>query len=76
MSLFDNYPRSATIRCFENAKLLLLTKEKWETLRKDNPNIAIKFLEVIIKTLSMRLRQTNKNLEIFQVFFRSEIVLQ
>ncbi len=68
MSLFDNYPRSATVRCFEDARLLLMNKANWEKLRKENPNIAMKFLELIIQTLSMRLRQTNKNLEILSLW--------
>ncbi|MCD6579484.1 cyclic nucleotide-binding domain-containing protein [bacterium] len=68
MSLFDNYPRSATVRCFEDARLLLMNKNNWEKLRKDNPKVAMNFLQLIIQTLSMRLRQTNKNLEILSLW--------
>ena len=68
MSLFDNYPRSASVRCFKEAKLLLLKKESYDKFEKDKPALATKFLKQIIQTLSMRLRQTNKNLEVLSMW--------
>ncbi len=68
MSLFDNYPRSATVRSFENSRLLLMNKTSYDKLRAEDAEVASKFLELIIQTLSMRLRQTNKNLEILSLW--------
>ena len=68
MSLFDNYPRSATVRSFEDSKLLIMERKGYDKLRKEKPDLANKFLELVIQTLSMRLRQTNKNLEILSLW--------
>jgi CRP-like cAMP-binding protein len=68
MSLFDNYPRSATVRCFDSSKLLILSKDSYEKMRTKNMKLALQFSEMIIKTLSLRLRQTNKNLEILSLW--------
>jgi len=58
MSLVDDYPRSATIVVIEASELLLLTRNRFESICKENPPVGIKFLRGIAKNLSFRLRKT------------------
>jgi CRP-like cAMP-binding protein len=58
MSIVDNYSRSATIIVTKPSELLLLTRNRFESICKDNPIVGIKFLKGIAKNLSIRLRTT------------------
>ena len=58
MSIVDNYSRSATIVVTEASELLLLTRNRFESICKENPSVGIKFLRGIAKNLSIRLRKT------------------
>ncbi len=58
MSLVDDYPRSATIVVREPSELLILTKTRFETICRKNPQVGIKFLRGLAKNLSLRLRKT------------------
>ena len=58
MSIVDNYSRSATIVVIEASELLLLTRNRFESICKENPSVGIKFLRGIAKNLSIRLRKT------------------
>ena len=58
MSIVDDYPRSATVIVTEAAELLLLTRKRFESICKKDPQIGLKFLRGIAKNLSMRLRKT------------------
>ena len=58
MSIVDDYPRSATIVVTEPSELLLLTRNRFEAICKENPSVGIKFIRGIAKSLSIRLRRT------------------
>ena len=58
MSIMDEYPRSATIVVKEPSELLVLTKNRFESICKENAPVGIKFLKGITKNLSIRLRRT------------------
>ena len=58
MSIVDDYPRSATIVVIAPSELLLLTRNRFESICRENPLIGIKFLRGIARNLSIRLRKT------------------
>ncbi len=58
MSIVDDYPRSATIAVTEPSELLLFTRNRFESICKENPLVGIKFLKGIAKNVSLRLRKT------------------
>lgn len=57
MSIVDDYPRSATIVVTKPSELLLLTRNRFESICQQKPSIGIKFLHGLAKNLSMRLRK-------------------
>lgn len=59
MSLIENSPRSATATVIKDAELLILTTDNFERLLKSSPQVGIKILRNIAKSLSMRLRHTS-----------------
>ena len=64
MALLDGQPRSAAVKGTSDSELFMITLEGYQKLRKDKPHTALKLTDVIIKVLSNRLRQANKNLEV------------
>ena len=58
MSVIDDQPRSATIVSSTNSELLLLTKSRLKAINKENPQLGLKFITGITKSISMKLRQT------------------
>lgn len=64
MALLDGLPRSAAVRATADSEVFLVTLEGYQRLRRDKPHTALKLMDVIIKVLSNRLRQANKNLEV------------
>lgn len=58
MSIIDDYPRSATIVTAKSSELLLLTKSRLESICDENPQLALKFIKGLNKSLSLKLRQT------------------
>ena len=64
MGLLDGQTRSAGVRPTEDTTLLKITLEGYKSLRRDHPHTALKLLDILIKVLSNRLRQANKNLEV------------
>lgn len=62
MSIIDGSIRSATATALNDSVLLELTKDSLETLKIENPHTAIKFLEILLKILSDRVRQTTKKI--------------
>lgn len=64
MALLDGLPRSAAVRATGNCELFMLSLEGYQKLRREKPHTALKLMDVIIKVLSNRLRQANKNLEV------------
>ena len=57
IAFFDNEPRSATVVAKTNVSLLILTREQFDTLRSEHPELAIKVLFYVGRVLSRRLRQ-------------------
>ncbi len=64
MALLDGLPRSAAVRATMNSEVYLISLDGYQKLRKDHPHTALKLMDIIIKVLSNRLRQANKNLEV------------
>lgn len=62
MALINGSIRSATAIAISDSILLGLTKNSLESLKKQNPVVAIKFLEILLKILSERLRQTTRKI--------------
>ncbi|MBW1676599.1 MAG: cyclic nucleotide-binding domain-containing protein [Deltaproteobacteria bacterium] len=58
MSIVDDYPRSATIVVTKPSELLLVTRNRFESICQENPPVGIKFLHGLARNLSMRLRKT------------------
>ena len=58
MSLIDDYPRSATVIVTEPSELLLLSRNRFESICRENPSVGFKFQRGIAKNLSVRLRKT------------------
>ena len=64
MAILDGLPRSASVKASEPTACLVLTDKAYQKLRTDRPKTALKIMDIIIKVLSNRLRQANKNLEV------------
>lgn len=60
MSFFDNEPRSARAVAHEDAKLLELGNQSLKEHLERRPDVALKFLWGFARTLSQRVRDTNK----------------
>lgn len=59
MSLIDGYPRSATVVAMESVTLLILSREKFNALCAECPQLAVRLIIKISKLMSERLRQTS-----------------
>ena len=64
MALLDGQPRSAAVKATADSDVFVVTLEGYQQLRKEKPHTALKLMDIIIKVLSNRLRQANKNLEV------------
>ncbi len=64
MALLDGLPRSAAVRATADSEVFMISLEGYQQLRKEKPHTALKLMDIIIKVLSNRLRQSNKNLEV------------
>jgi CRP/FNR family cyclic AMP-dependent transcriptional regulator len=64
MALLDGLPRSAAVRATADSELFMVSLDGYQKLRKEKPHTALKLMDIIIKVLSNRLRQANKNLEV------------
>ncbi|HVM31595.1 MAG TPA: cyclic nucleotide-binding domain-containing protein [bacterium] len=64
MALLDGQPRSAAVKATADSDVFVITLDGYQQLRKDKPHTALKLMDIIIKVLSNRLRQANKNLEV------------
>jgi len=64
MALFDKHPRSASVKMMEEGELIVLKKHSYEKMKTEAPGLVIKLLEIVITTLSDRLRQANRNFEV------------
>jgi CRP-like cAMP-binding protein len=59
MSLVEDSPRSATATAIEDVEILILTRTGFETLLATHPQIGVKILRNVAKSLSKRLRFTS-----------------
>lgn len=57
IAFFDNEPRSATVVAKTDVRLLVLTREQFDVLAAEQPQLAIKVLFAVGQVLSRRLRQ-------------------
>jgi CRP-like cAMP-binding protein len=64
MALLDGLPRSAAVRATADSEVFQVPLEGYQQLRREKPHTALKLMDIIIKVLSNRLRQANKNLEV------------
>ena len=64
MALLDGGPRSAAAKAVEDVKALVISTQNFESLREKQPQVALRIMDVLVRTLSTRLRQANKNLEV------------
>lgn len=64
MALLDGLPRSAAVRATGDCEVFMISLDGYQKLRKEKPHTALKLMDIIIKVLSNRLRQANKNLEV------------
>ncbi|MEW6558224.1 MAG: cyclic nucleotide-binding domain-containing protein [Elusimicrobiota bacterium] len=62
LALYDTQPRSAYSSALTSATLLVITREKFEELKKKNSQVASKVLQIMLKVLSKRLRLTTQKL--------------
>jgi CRP/FNR family transcriptional regulator, cyclic AMP receptor protein len=58
MALFDRERRSATVKFTKPGKVLLLTKESFDTIRENYPRVGFDVLWRLCRILSQRLRRT------------------
>jgi len=62
MSIIDDFPRSATVKARTQVKLVILTREGFDLLLDENPQVGIKILKKISRLLSLNLRKTSSRL--------------
>jgi len=59
MALIDELPRSATVRARSPSSLTVLSRKGFEELAGQSPEIAIKILKYLARSLSLNLRKTS-----------------
>lgn len=57
LSFIDGEKRSATVIAVEDAEGIVLARERFDSLREKNPELAFKLLLALSKILSFRLRE-------------------
>jgi CRP-like cAMP-binding protein len=60
MSLFDRFPRSATLQADTDVVLLALDRQHLERLIEVNPRAAVEFFEALVRVFIDRLRATGE----------------
>ena len=58
MAVIDGSPRSATAKAAVDTELLELSSDNFSLLKKEDPKIAIKIMDLLLRLLSARLRST------------------
>ena len=66
LSMIDGKPRSASVVALEDLTLLCLSRENLDALARHSPETAYKLLLELMKSLSLRLRDTTHEL-VFKV---------
>jgi CRP-like cAMP-binding protein len=62
MALIDELPRSATVKARRPSSLTVLSRKEFEALTAQSPEIAIKILKYLARSLSLSLRKTSNRL--------------
>jgi len=62
MSLLDGEVRSATCTVTEAGNIAIMTQDAFARLEKDHPALALRFLKLIVRLVSRRLRMTTGRL--------------
>lgn len=60
ISLIDDAPHSAVVRSLTDCTFLVIERPEFNRLQNENPRLAYKIAEKILKTVCFRLRQTNE----------------
>lgn len=63
MALVDNAPRSATVTATTHCRTLVMTRKEFFTIIRQEPKTANKLMWSFLQVLTMRLRQTNEELQ-------------
>ena len=63
MALVEASPRSADAVVAENAILFYMSQEQYENLKKEEPATALKIQDLLVVTLSSRIREANRAFE-------------
>ncbi|MBF0276055.1 MAG: cyclic nucleotide-binding domain-containing protein [Nitrospinae bacterium] len=56
MSVLDDETRSATAKAYEDSEILILTRDKLDSILREEPPIGIKFLKQVSRIVANRLR--------------------
>lgn len=56
-SLLDELPRPLSVACLDDAELLILSREKFDQLQQEQPQLAIKIFKATTQALAIRLRK-------------------
>jgi len=62
MALLDASPRSASAKAMDETVLIELTSDAYESLKREKPEIAVKLMDIFLKLLTTRLRNTTLKL--------------
>ena len=62
MALFNNRPRSATVRAKESARLIVMERTRFNELLQQEPQLGVKLVWAFAQVLSLRLDETSVNL--------------
>lgn len=66
MALVDKAPRSADAMAESDSVLFYLSGSAYERLQKDHPSTALRIQDVLITTLSSRIREANRSFELIR----------
>lgn len=62
MAVIDCSPRSATVKATVHTELLELSQSNYSLLKKEHPKIAVKIMDLLLRLLSLRLRNTTSKM--------------
>jgi CRP/FNR family cyclic AMP-dependent transcriptional regulator len=62
MSVIDNFPRTATVRAYTNARVVLLTRTDFERLMVEHHDIGIEIIKGLARLMARNLHKTSSRL--------------
>lgn len=71
IALIDDFPRSAAAIANDECSLYFMDRQEFHKLLAGDKNLALKLLWVFVRTLGMRLRQTNDILATTKFFIKA-----